>query len=144
MIRLLSCVLLYLCATAYAPQIHAQQPDTNPKPLLVPFQIDGKWGLMDTLGHEVKAPGFCKYIEIPDDFSYYVIYGNDDAPRYWLMDSRSGERIDLGDLKSSEPILKIDEVWFYQFEKDNKTVLSSPITLESYVFDDRYRRIEAI
>ena len=144
MIRLLSYILLLLSTAIYAPQVQAQQPGTNSRPLLVPFQVDGKWGLMDTLGHEVKAPGFCKYIEVPDDFSYYVIYANEDASRYWLMDSRSGERIDLGELKASEPVLKIEEVWFYRFEKDDKTVLASPITLEKFVMDDRYRQTEAL
>src|SRR3546814_787309 len=60
------------------------------------------------------------------------------------MDSRSGERIDLGELRASEPVLKLDEVWYYPFEKNDKTVLASPVTLESFVLDNRYRRIEAI
>lgn len=144
MIRLTFCIHLFLSTIICLPQVLAQQSDTNRRPLLVPFQVDGKWGLMDTLGHEVKAPGFCKYIEVLDDFSYYVIRGNDDDQRYWLMDSRSGERIDLGELKAGDPVLKMGEVWLYQFEKDNKTVLASPVTLESFTLDDRYRRIEAI
>src|SRR5690606_13178010 len=112
--------------------------------LFVPFQVDGKWGLMDTLGHEVKALGFCKSISIKDDFSYYLIWGNAGTPRYWLMDSRSGDRIDLGELKSADPVLKIGDIWYYHFEKDNKTVLAAPVARESITLDQRYRRIEVI
>lgn len=142
--RLICCVLLLLCTILILPQVKAQHSNTNFRPFLVPFQVDGDWGLMDTLGREVKTPGFYKSIAVHGDFSYYIIGDQSETPKYWMMDSRSGDRIDLGNLMSSHPVLKMGEVRFYHFEKNNKSVLASPATMESFTLDRLYKKMEAI
>ena len=136
-------VLLLLNTAVCTPLLQAQQSDSKSRPFLVPFRVDGKWGLMDTLGQEVKAPGFCKSIIIRENFSYYVITDSSETPHYWIMSPQSGKRIDLGELKSPGPALKIGDNWFYHFEKGNKSVLASPLTQESFTLDGRYRRIQS-
>ncbi|QEC53144.1 hypothetical protein EDD80_104114 [Anseongella ginsenosidimutans] len=134
---------LPVCMFIFPQGLLAQESDANERPFLVPFRVEGKWGMMDTLGNEVKAPGFCKHIDVRDDFSYYVITGLSDTPACWLMDSRTGDRINLGVLRSAAPLLEIDNTLFYQFEKDNKIVIASPNSRKKYVLDARYREISA-
>ncbi|WP_236582300.1 hypothetical protein [Sphingobacterium spiritivorum] len=143
MIRFIfSSILLMMSFTL---QVSAQQTLPVKRPLLVPFQVNGEYGLMDTLGNEVKAPGFCVSVKVYRDFSYYVIVDKDakDNYFYWLMDTQTGKPVNMGTLKDSSPLIIVGDIAYYHFEKDNKTVIASPVNHQSFTLDKIYSRIEA-
>ncbi|MFE7088607.1 hypothetical protein ACFU8T_16075 [Sphingobacterium spiritivorum] len=143
MIRFIfSSILLVMSLTV---QLSAQQTLPVKRPLLVPFQVNGEYGLMDTLGNEVKAPGFCASVKVYGDFSYYVIMDKDakDNYMYWLMDTQTGKPVNMGTLKDSSPLIIIDDIAYYHFEKDNKTVIASPVNHQSFTLDKIYSKVEA-
>jgi len=123
--------------------IRSQSSTKHVRPLIVPFQVDGKWGMMDTLGREVKAPGFCSSVDVHQDFSYYIITDRGETYAYWIMNAQTGDRIDLGVLQDRNPLLKVGDHYFYRFEKDNKTVIASPATQERFVLDRLYATAKA-
>ena len=143
MIRFIfSSILLVMSLTV---QVSAQQTLPVKRPLLVPFQVNGEYGLMDTLGNEVKAPGFCLSVKVYGDFSYYVIMDKDakDNYIYWLMDTQTGKPINMGTLKDSSPLIIVGDIAYYHFEKDNKTVIASPVNHQSFTLDKIYSKVES-
>src|SRR6185503_6497714 len=97
------------------------------------FEVDGKHGLTDTFGKEFVSPGTYRVIFNSGNFNYYIIGeqnkgAEDHNLSYWIMNPQNGKKMDLGALQDNDPAFFKDEVAFYHFHRNGKSVLSSPVS----------------
>ncbi len=141
------CLLTILLFTAGAGYTQIINPNT--RPLYIPFEVDGKHGLTDTFGKEFVKPGTYYTIINAGDFNYYIIGEQKKEVKkydlfYWIMDPQNGKKIDLGALQDNDPAFFKDEVAFYHFHRNGKSVLSSPVSSVTYTFDRTYDEVTGI
>lgn len=146
MIRPLS-ILILLLSTASAA--YTQTIDTNARPLYVPFSVDGAYGLTDTFGNEFVKPGTYDVIFNAGNFNYYIIGEQKKGVKhrdlsYWIMNPQTGKKTDLGELKDDDPAFSKEDIAFYHFQHNGKSLLASPISAETYTFDRTYDDIKGI
>lgn len=146
MIRSLSIltILLFTAGAAYTQTI-----DTNTRPLYVPFAVDGDYGLTDTFGNEFVKPGTYDAIFNAGNFNYYIIGEQKKGVKhrdlaYWIMDPRTGKKIDLGALMDNDPAFFKDGRAFYHFHRNGKSILASPLAAITYTFDRVYDDVNGI
>lgn len=137
-------ILLFTAGAAYT-----QMLNVSARPLYVPFEVDGAQGLTDTFGNEFVKPGTYDMINNAGNFNYYIVGEQKKGVKhrdlsYWIMDPRSGKKIDLGALMDDDPAFFKDEIAFYHFLRNGKSVLASPVSPETYTFDRTYDDIKGL
>lgn len=137
-------ILLFTAGAGYTQIINP-----NTRPLYIPFEVDGKHGLTDTFGKEFVKPGTYYTIINAGDFNYYIIGEQKKEVKkydlfYWIMDSQTGKKIDLGELQDDDPAFLKDDVAFYHFLRNGKSVLASPLNATTYTFDRTYEDVKGI
>ncbi len=137
-------VFFLITGTAYTQMLQA-----SARPLYVPFEVDGEQGLTDTFGKEFIPPGTYQVISNSGNFNYYIVGEKKKGAKdydlsYWIMNPQNGKKIDLGELKDNDPAFFKDEVAFYHFHRNGKSVLSSPISSVTYTFDRTYDDVKGI
>ncbi|RYD96299.1 MAG: hypothetical protein EOP54_14070 [Sphingobacteriales bacterium] len=146
MIRSLSIITLLLFA---AGEGHTQNINVQARPLYVPFEVDGTYGLTDTFGNEFVQPGTYYFIENAGNFNYYIIGeqkkgAKDRNLSYWFMNPQTGKKLELGELKDNDPAFFKEDTAFYHFHRAGKSVLASPLVASTYTFDRTYDEVKGI